>query len=127
MKRLSHASPVLALAPALALLLALAPTPLLAQGQGQAPAARGADDDCAFLERSFQEVYDGLRHQGAAGGQGQGQQGGALERVAQQNPQLATMFVEIQQNIILMHQGRGCDASRLVDLARRETSRYANR
>lgn len=109
-------------------ILALAPTPLLAQGQNQGSTARGADDDCAFLERSFQEVYDGLRHRGAPrGGQGQGQQAGALERVAQQNPQLVTMFVEIQQNIILMHQGRGCDASRLVDLARQETARYGNR
>ena len=107
---------------AIALTLSAAALPALAQGT----ATRTGEDDCAFLERSFQNVYEGLRQQGRAGGGGQ-PQGDPLERVAQQNPQLAIMFVQIQQNIILMHQGRGCDASRLVELARQETARYANR
>jgi len=95
----------------------------LAQSQG------AAGDDCAFLEQSFQEVYDGLREHRRGGQQSsnQGAQGGGMAQAASQNPQLVTMFVQIQQNIILMHQARGCDAAKLVALARQEAQKYMNR
>ncbi len=101
------------LASASFLALALIPGGALAQADAK-------QQDCQFLERSFQEVYDGLR--GQQRGQGQGQ--AVMEQAAAQKPELVTMFVGIQQNIILMHTARGCDAGRLVALAREEAQRY---
>ncbi|WP_207461540.1 hypothetical protein [Azospirillum sp. SYSU D00513] len=111
-----------------ALAVLSAPTTAFAQQGNQG--AGGNESDCAFLERSFQEVYDGLRQIGShgQGGQGGGQgQGGSMAQMAQQKPELVTMFVGIQQNIILMHGARGCAASDLIAIARAEAGKYGNR
>ena len=89
----------------LALALALSITALPA-------AAQDATDDCAFLQRSFAGVYDGLRQM--AGGD-----------VEQADPATVTMFTAIQTNIILMAQGAGCDMGPMVDVAREQLGRYA--
>lgn len=88
----------------------------VAIGPGAAAAQEtGPQNDCAFLEQSFQEVYDGMREM--TGGQGS-------EDRSQPDPAIVTMFVTIQNNIILLHEARGCDASKLVELARKEKRQY---
>lgn len=114
---------------AIALAVAFTPSVAFAQQQDTGSSA-GAQDDCAFLERSFEEVYNGLRETGRqaqAGqsqGEAQGQGGPGMAQVATQNPELVTMFVGIQRNIILMHQARGCAASDLIAIARQEAEKY---
>jgi hypothetical protein len=89
-----------------------------AVGVGAAAAqVTGAQNDCAFLEQSFQEVYDGMREM--ADGQASAHQG-------HPDPAVVTMFVGIQTNIILLHEARGCDASKLVELARKEKQQYGD-
>lgn len=70
-------------------------------------------DDCAFLEYSFQQVYDGLRDH-------------KRDR-KDLEPALVGMYVGIQNNIILMHNARGCDVSKLIRMARDEAAKYADR
>ncbi|HEV7368598.1 hypothetical protein [Arenibaculum sp.] len=119
---------------ALALLapaVALGPSAALAQQQAPGTPAQ-EENDCRFLERSFQEVYDGLRAAGQrtqAGhppGGAQGQSGSSMARLATQNPELVAMFVGIQRNIIMMHQARGCAASDLIAIARQEAEAYSS-
>ncbi len=95
--------------PVLLLALVLAAGSAAAQDAGSAY----SENDCEFLEQSFQEVYDGLRQRGA--------------NLHEADPGLATMFVAIQNNIILLHQARGCNIGVLIDLARQEAERYAER
>lgn len=87
---------------------ALAAALIAAPACAQTPAL--PEDDCAFLELSFQQVYDGMRDRGAS--------------MREADPQLVTMFVLIQSNIIQMHTALDCDAGKLVDLARQEAAKY---
>ncbi|WP_207476371.1 hypothetical protein [Arenibaculum pallidiluteum] len=106
------AVPVLAILAFAALASGLPAAPAAAQG-----AVATQVEDCAFLERSFQEVYDGLRRQREL-------RGARSQPPGAQDPALVAMFVGIQQNIILMHTARGCDPARLIDLARTEAAKY---
>ena len=90
-------------------LVALATLTLLA---APATAQDAAEDDCAFLQRSFSEVYDGLRQMA----------GGDVERA---DPALVTMFTAIQGNIILLAQASECDVAPMVEAAREQLARYA--
>ena len=83
--------------------------------QLQGPGA-ASQQDCAFLETAFQEAYNGLRRQPA-----QGSGGGDA---AMPNPELMTMYLLIQNNVIQMHTAAKCDTSRIIAIARQETSRY---
>ena len=97
-------------APAAALALGLTAAPALAQDAEIVDPTM--ENECQFLERSFQEVYDGMReNRRQTGGMG--------------DPVLISMYVEIQQNAILMHQARGCNISDLIAIAREEAARYS--
>lgn len=78
----------------------------------------GPADDCGFLEQAFQEVYAGLRQQ-----PGQGRIGSAP---ATENPQLVTMYLMIQSNIIQMHTAAGCETTNIIAIARNEAARYSD-
>lgn len=89
---------------------------LLALGIHGAAAQQAAplpQEDCAFLEYSFQQVYDGMREH-------------RRDR-KELEPALVGMYVGIQNNIILMHTARGCDVSKLIRLARDEAAKYVDR
>ncbi len=83
-----------------------------APAEGEAAAM----SDCAFLERSFQQVYEGMRERRGQQGQEQGQG----------DPAMVTMFVTIQNNIIMLHTARGCDVSNLIMMARQEADQYSD-
>ena len=92
---------------ALATLAILAAAPALAQDDAMTP-----EEDCAFLQRSFSGVYDGLRQMA----------GGDVESA---DPAVVTMFTTIQTNIILMAQSADCDMAPMIEAARGQLERYA--
>lgn len=50
-------------------------------------------------------------------------EGSDLERMG--DPEVVTMYVQIHENIINMHQARGCDIDVLIGMAREEALRYS--
>ena len=87
----------------------LAPTAaalgLLAGG----PALAQDGDDCAFLERAFEEAYSGAQEESAA------------EDFA---PEVVTMYATFQTNVLLMAQAAECDVSPMIATARQKLRQY---